>query len=122
MEREQADAGREGRARHARPCSLARTGIVKIYFSCSADHEQDWQPYPIDPYSALKVQANVAEQHFFPLTGGCSEGLGAFRFFFKHRYIHTVKREVSTVVPVVFSTEHDVSSTYTDSTDCPSRS
>ena len=21
---------------------------------------------------------------FFPLTGGCSEGLGAFRFFFKH--------------------------------------
>ena len=24
------------------------------------------------------------EQHFFPLTGGCSEGLGAFRFFFKN--------------------------------------
>ena len=22
---------------------------------------------------------------FFPLTGGCSEGLGAFRFFFKQR-------------------------------------
>ena len=21
---------------------------------------------------------------FFPLAGGCSEGLGAFRFFFKH--------------------------------------
>ena len=20
-------------------------------FSCSADHEQDWQPYPVDPYS-----------------------------------------------------------------------
>ena len=19
-------------------------------FSCSADHEQDWQPYPVDPY------------------------------------------------------------------------
>ena len=24
-----------------------------IHFPCSADHEQDWQPYPIDPYSAL---------------------------------------------------------------------
>ena len=21
-----------------------------IHFSCSADHEQDWQPYPVDPY------------------------------------------------------------------------
>ena len=22
-------------------------------FRCSADHEQDWQPYPVDPYSAI---------------------------------------------------------------------
>ena len=22
-------------------------------FPCSADHEQDWQPYPVDPYSSL---------------------------------------------------------------------
>ena len=22
-----------------------------IYFPCSADHVQDWQPYPVDPYS-----------------------------------------------------------------------
>ena len=22
-----------------------------IHFSCSADHKQDWQPYPVDPYS-----------------------------------------------------------------------
>ena len=21
-------------------------------FPCSADHEQDWQPYPVDPHSA----------------------------------------------------------------------
>ena len=26
-------------------------GQVNIHFSCSADHEQDWQPYPVDPYS-----------------------------------------------------------------------
>ena len=24
-----------------------------IIFPCSADHEQDWQPYPVDPYSAI---------------------------------------------------------------------
>ena len=29
--------------RHAR-------GQGNIIFSCSADHEQDWQPYPVDPY------------------------------------------------------------------------
>ena len=23
------------------------------HFPCSADHEQDWQPYPVDPYSAI---------------------------------------------------------------------
>ena len=22
-----------------------------IDFPCTADHEQDWQPYPVDPYS-----------------------------------------------------------------------
>ena len=22
-------------------------------FSCSTDHEQDWEPYPVDPYSAI---------------------------------------------------------------------
>ena len=24
-----------------------------IHFPCSADHEQVWQPYPVDPYSAI---------------------------------------------------------------------
>ena len=26
-------------------------GQRNIHFSCSADHVQDWQPYPVDPYS-----------------------------------------------------------------------
>ena len=26
-----------------------------IDFPCSADHEQDWQPCPVDPYSAIYV-------------------------------------------------------------------
>ena len=32
--------------RHAR-------GQGNINFPCSADHEQDWQPYSVDPYSAM---------------------------------------------------------------------
>ena len=50
---EQADAGRDDcRTRLARPNSEEeRTWIGNIHFSCSADHEQDWQPYPVDLYS-----------------------------------------------------------------------
>ena len=37
---------------------------------------------------AIKLGALIGRaltnKHFFPLTGGCSEGLGAFRFFFKN--------------------------------------
>ena len=29
------------------------TYLVTIHFPRSADHEQDWQPYPVDPYSAI---------------------------------------------------------------------
>ena len=32
--------------RHAR-------GQGNIHFPCSADHVQDWQPYPVDPYFAI---------------------------------------------------------------------
>ena len=45
---EQTDAGRDRRTRLARPNSQARTGQGNINFSCSADREQDWQPYPVD--------------------------------------------------------------------------
>ena len=30
-------------------------GQGNIHFPCSADHEQDWQCYPIDPYSAIII-------------------------------------------------------------------
>ena len=41
-------------------------GRGNINFPCSPDHEQDWQPYPVDPYSAI-----------------CDD----------HTYIHTAVRE-----------------------------
>ena len=28
-------------------------GQGNIHFLCSADHEQDWQPCPVDSYSAI---------------------------------------------------------------------
>ena len=28
-------------------------GQRNLHFPCSADHEQHWQPYPVDPYSAI---------------------------------------------------------------------
>ena len=39
-----------------------------IHFSCSADHVQDWQPYPVDPYSCYNVIVVV----FFTLTDRAS--------------------------------------------------
>ena len=42
-EKEQAYAGRDNQTRLARPRTQARTGT---------GNEQDWQPYPVDPYSA----------------------------------------------------------------------
>ena len=28
-------------------------GQRNVHFANSADHEQDWHPYPVDPYSAI---------------------------------------------------------------------
>ena len=49
---EQADAGRGTVELVSRDQILRRErGQGNIIFPCSTDHEQDWQPYPVDPYS-----------------------------------------------------------------------
>ena len=35
-------------------------GQGNIPFPCSVDHEQDWQPYLVDPYSA------ICDDHTYP--------------------------------------------------------
>ena len=50
--------GRPTRDEAAKPVSRDKIlrhvrGQGNIHFPCSADHEQDWQPYPVDPYSAI---------------------------------------------------------------------
>ena len=75
--------------RHAR-------GQGSVHFPCSADHEQDWQPYPVDPYSA------ICDDHtyiFDPPLGGSMRvamndsddraGLRGYVQFNKYTYIHT---------------------------------
>ena len=32
-------------------------------FPCSADHEQDWQPYSVDPYSPIYVTIHTLYIH-----------------------------------------------------------
>ena len=34
-------------------------GQGNIHFSCSADHVQDWQPYPVDPYYSRYIYVDV---------------------------------------------------------------
>ena len=53
--------------RHAR-------GQGNVHFPCSADHEQDWQPYPVDPYSAIcddhtYIHTYIVHFWFFILRG-----------------------------------------------------
>ena len=51
------------RTRLARPNSQARTRTGNNIFSCSANHEQDWQPYPVDPYSCYYMfNRNIGEK------------------------------------------------------------
>ena len=40
--------------------------MEKNIFHCSADHEQDWQPYPVDPYPAMcddNILIHTSKQH-----------------------------------------------------------
>ena len=54
MENEQADAERDGTAEPNSQDQILRRERRqgKWNFPCSADHEQDWQPYPVDAQSA----------------------------------------------------------------------
>ena len=49
VENERTDAGWDGQTCLARPNSQARTGQGNIHSLFSVDHEQVWQPYPVDP-------------------------------------------------------------------------
>ena len=41
-------------------------GQGNIIFPCSADHEQDWQPCPVDPYSAICDHKYIHNRYVVP--------------------------------------------------------
>ena len=44
-------------------------GQGDINFPCSADDEQDWQPYPVDPYSAVcDDHTSIIRIHYYLQT------------------------------------------------------
>ena len=43
-------------------------GQGNIHFPCSADHEQDWQPYPVDPYTLAMCMCDHTRQGLMILT------------------------------------------------------
>ena len=45
-----------------------------------------------------RLSSEYILQRFFPLTGGCSEGLGAFRFFFRHHRENILGMEHSVAI------------------------
>ena len=53
---------------------MRERGQGNIDFPCSADHEQDWQPYLVDPYistNSITVFSLYGESVVrFPLPGG----------------------------------------------------
>ena len=56
MDNEQADTGRDGRTRLARPNSQAGVNGDRKMFIFPVqltDREQNFQPYPVEPYSAI---------------------------------------------------------------------
>ena len=68
-------------------------GQMNIPFPCSADHEQDWQPYPVDSYSFLflffSLISLIADgpHHYHPACGhkGSSHlsPVHALQFFYR---------------------------------------
>ena len=53
MENEQADAGRDAEAVSRDQILRRERGQGNAHSPYSADDKQDWQPYPVDPYSTI---------------------------------------------------------------------
>ena len=52
-------------------------GQGNIHFSCSADHVQDWQLYPVDPYSCY-----VRDQTYIHIVQISEESASPAMFFY----------------------------------------
>ena len=48
-------------------CFRRERGQGNMHFPCSADHDQDWQPYPVDQYSATSNGHTYRHTYCSPL-------------------------------------------------------
>ena len=82
-------------------CSRWSFVDVPLIFSCPVDHVQYRIGNHVYYWVWLRPDRLVEEHNnnnlnvltFSPLTGGCSEGLGALRFFFKHNNVNTKTKQ-----------------------------
>ena len=65
------------------------------HFPCSADHEQDWQPYPVDPYSAI-----------------CDDHTYIHTYIQFNKYIHTYIHNIHTYITYIHTEIHTVRKCY----------
>ena len=65
---EKSRLARDGTAEHVSRDQILRRerGQGNFDFRCSADHEQDWQPYPVDPYSCYTCDHTYIQHGFYP--------------------------------------------------------
>ena len=59
------NAGRDGQSVSRDQILRREQGQEKYNFPCSAEHKQDWQPYPVDPYSP-----GLADQQWVTIIRG----------------------------------------------------
>ena len=56
-------------------------GQGNINFLCSADHEQDWQPYPVDPYSSYVCDHTYIQDTIMVYLVQIKENLPCYLFY-----------------------------------------
>ena len=59
-------------------------GQGNVHFPCSADYEQDWQPYPVDPSSA--DSANYTYIHTYMLAHIYTYCIASDTFYIAHTH------------------------------------
>ena len=72
------------------------TGTEEYCFLCSADHEQNWQPYPVDPYSAICDDHTYIHTYIHALSysGYITRAVHADRRTHTRTNTHTFAQEV----------------------------
>ena len=89
--------------RHAR-------GQGNVHFPCSADHEQDWQPYPFDPYSAIcddhTYIHTVPSVHIYVLTTDPADHEQVWQPFANDPYYSAISKWWPYLLALYINTDH----------------